>query len=248
MAFTIWLATVVAIELTILHNFSWHVRWTWADRPVSRASLMRRLVRFHLTNGAVSLAGSVVVMAGLVEIGHLNYLVANVIAVAVCALANFVLSDRVVFAPAVCAALLSLVAAAPVNAADLHADAATAFDRYARLTEARLDREMSGTIAVSLDRPAAGGAAGAGAGETSPRRNRRQPAANARWRRRGDVSRRHVSPLGRHGPGARRPAGRRRRADAGVRQVSGGVSTRRAALEDAVAEWRPLRSRCSSCS
>ena len=30
-------ATVVAIELTILHNFSWHVRWTWADRPISRA-------------------------------------------------------------------------------------------------------------------------------------------------------------------------------------------------------------------
>ena len=41
-------------------------------------------------------------------------------------------------------------------------------------------------IAVSLDRPAAGGAAGAGAGETSPRRDRRQPAANARWRRRGE--------------------------------------------------------------
>ena len=55
------------------------------------------------------------------------------------------MSDRVVFAPAVCAALLSLVAAAPVNAADLHADAAAAFNRYARLTEARLDREMSGT-------------------------------------------------------------------------------------------------------
>ena len=236
-------ATVVAIELTILHNFSWHVRWTWADRPVSRASLMRRLVRFHLTNGAVSLAGSVVVMAGLVEIGHLNYLVANVIAVAVCALANFVLSDRVVFAPAVCAALLSLVAAAPANAADLHAGRG---DRIRSICASHRSAAGQGderSLAVSLDRPAAGGAAGAGAGETSPRGDRRQPAANARWRRRGEVSRRHVSPLGRHGPGARRPAGRRRHADAGLRQVSGRVSPRRAALEDAVAEWRPLRSR-----
>jgi len=138
-------AAVAAIELTVLHNFYWHVRWTWADRPVSRASLMRRLVRFHLTNGAVSLAGSVAVMAGLVEIGHFNYLLANVIAVAVCALANFVLSDRVVFAPAVGAALVSLVAAVPVNAADLHPQAAAAFDRYVSLTEARLDRETSGT-------------------------------------------------------------------------------------------------------
>ena len=67
---------------------------------------MRRLVRFHLTNGAVSLAGNVVVMAGLVEIGHINYLAANVIGVAVCSLANFVLSDRVVFASAVCVAML----------------------------------------------------------------------------------------------------------------------------------------------
>ena len=139
-------ATVVAVELTILHNFSWHVRWTWADRPASRAHLLRRLARFHLTNGVVSLAGSVAVMAGLVGVGQINYLAANVIGVAVCALANFALSDRVVFAPAVCAAVLSLVAVAPVDAADLHADAANAFDRYARLTEARLDKEMLGSV------------------------------------------------------------------------------------------------------
>ena len=140
------LATVVAIELTILHNFSWHVRWTWADRPMSRAGLIRRFVRFHLTNGAVSLTGSLAVMAGLVEIGHINYLAANVISVAVCSLANFVLSDRVVFASAVCLAILPLVPGAPVYAADLHANATTAFDRYARLTEARMDEEMTGTL------------------------------------------------------------------------------------------------------
>ena len=138
------LAAALAIELTILHNFSWHLRWTWADRPISRAGLMPRLVRFHVTNGAVSLAGSVAVMAGLVEIGHINYLAANLISVAVCSLVNFVLSDRVVFASAVCLAMSLLVPAAPVYAADLSANAATAFDRYARLTEARLDREMTG--------------------------------------------------------------------------------------------------------
>ena len=136
----------MAIELTILHNFSWHVRWTWADRPASRLGLPGRLARFHLTNGVVSLAGSVAVMAGLVEIGQINYLAANVISVAVCGLANFALSDRVVFAPAVCVAMLSLVAAVPADAADLHPDAATAFDRYARLTEARLDKEKDGTL------------------------------------------------------------------------------------------------------
>jgi putative flippase GtrA len=139
-------ATVVAIELTLLHNFWWHVQWTWADRPFSRRLLVRRLARFHVTNGAVSLAGNVVVMAGLVEIGQINYLAANVISVAVCGLVNFVLSDRVVFASAVCAAMLSLVPVSPVYAADLRADAATAFDRYARLTEARMDKEMTGAL------------------------------------------------------------------------------------------------------
>ena len=28
-------AATVAIELTILHNFWWHVRWTWADRSAA---------------------------------------------------------------------------------------------------------------------------------------------------------------------------------------------------------------------
>jgi hypothetical protein len=59
---------------------------------------------------------------------------------------NFVLSDRVVFASAVCVAMLPLVPAAPVYAADLRADAASAFDRYARLTEARMDKERAGAL------------------------------------------------------------------------------------------------------
>ena len=56
------IAAAIAIELTVLHNFSWHVRWTWADRPISRAGLISRLVRFHVTNGVVSLAGNVAVI------------------------------------------------------------------------------------------------------------------------------------------------------------------------------------------
>ena len=139
-------ATVMAIELTLLHNFWWHVQWTWADRLFSRRLLVQRLVRFHLTNGAVSLAGNVAIMSVLTEIGHINYLAANVISVAVCALVNFVLSDRVVFVSAAGVAMLLLVPAAPVYAADLDADAVTAFDRYARLTEARMDKEMTGAL------------------------------------------------------------------------------------------------------
>src|SRR6266478_5331259 len=44
-------ATALAVEAAILHNFAWHRRWTWADRPGSRAIIT--LLRFNATNGAV---------------------------------------------------------------------------------------------------------------------------------------------------------------------------------------------------
>src|SRR5689334_5902473 len=52
-------ATVIALEVTLLHNFVWHQRWTWQDRRAdSRATTVRRLVHFHALNGLVSLAGN----------------------------------------------------------------------------------------------------------------------------------------------------------------------------------------------
>ena len=71
------LAASLAIELTILHNFFWHSRWTWADRAVRPADLVGRLVRFNLTNGAISIIGNLVVMAALVELVKTHYLVAQ---------------------------------------------------------------------------------------------------------------------------------------------------------------------------
>src|SRR5687768_9253087 len=56
-------ATAVAVEASVLHNFCWHERWTWQDRPAgSRQRLLNRLVRFHLSNGAISLAGNLLIM------------------------------------------------------------------------------------------------------------------------------------------------------------------------------------------
>ncbi len=51
------LATAAAIEITLLHNFAWHVRYTWRDRR-DRSALALRLLRFHLSNGLVSLIGN----------------------------------------------------------------------------------------------------------------------------------------------------------------------------------------------
>ena len=103
------LATAVATELAILLNFLGHECWTWADRPGGPIEAVARLLRFNLTNGAISLAGGLVIMPVLIEMGRVNYLLANVVAVGVCSVANFIAADRIVFRPAFCLSLTLLL-------------------------------------------------------------------------------------------------------------------------------------------
>jgi putative flippase GtrA len=88
-------ATALAVEAAILHNFAWHRRWTWADRPASRVVVT--LLRFNATNGAVSLIGNVVLMFIFVGVLSFNAQIANLITIALCSLLNFALADRYVF-------------------------------------------------------------------------------------------------------------------------------------------------------
>jgi len=90
-------ATVLATELAVVHNFLWHARWTWADRPAPIAESLARLVRFNLTNGAVSLAGNMLLMALLTGWMKIPYLRANLASIAACSVLNFFLSDGWVF-------------------------------------------------------------------------------------------------------------------------------------------------------
>ena len=92
------LATVLAVEAAILHNFAWHQRYTWRDRAgVSRWESFARLLRFHLANGAVSLVGNALMMRWLVGELRLPVLPANIAAIAACGVLNFLLGDRLVF-------------------------------------------------------------------------------------------------------------------------------------------------------
>lgn len=89
--------TAAAIELTLLHNFAWHIRYTWRDRREAKP-LRLQLLRFHLSNGLVSLVGNLLLMRILVQQAHVPVLPANCIAILVCSLVNFGLGDRWVFA------------------------------------------------------------------------------------------------------------------------------------------------------
>jgi putative flippase GtrA len=143
--FNYLLATAIAVEAAVIHNFVWHEQFTWVDRvsphsfgkettrirrrpqasrknskivaplgavtgPTSSPDCsaaaatseryrqsFRRLLRFNLTNGAVSILGNLALMKVMVGEGHMNYLLANAIAITLCSLANFLVSDAWVF-------------------------------------------------------------------------------------------------------------------------------------------------------
>ena len=98
MGFDYLLATAIAVEAAVVHNFVWHEQFTWSDRvePSWRRSLPR-LLWFNLTTGAVSILGNLALMRVMVGEGHMNYLVANAIAIALCSIANFLVSEQWVF-------------------------------------------------------------------------------------------------------------------------------------------------------
>jgi putative flippase GtrA len=90
-------ASAAAVELAVLHNFVWHVRYTWRDRRDDSA-LLSRLLRFHLSNGLVSIVGSLVLMRVLVHGCHVPLLISNGIAILCCSAVNFSLGNNWAFA------------------------------------------------------------------------------------------------------------------------------------------------------
>jgi putative flippase GtrA len=104
MHFNYLAATVIAVEAAVVHNFVWHEQFTWVDRTKSGDSFearwrrsLPRLVRFNLTNGGVSILGNLALMKVMVGQGHMNYLLANGIAITLCSVANFLVSETWVF-------------------------------------------------------------------------------------------------------------------------------------------------------
>lgn len=112
------LATAAAIEITLLHNFVWHLHYTWRDRfptlnaktafrvgqPGDRGALAGHLIRFHLSNGLVSMAGNLALMPVLVGSLRMPVVAANAIAILCCSIVNFCLGHNWAFAPALSAA------------------------------------------------------------------------------------------------------------------------------------------------
>jgi putative flippase GtrA len=92
-------ATALAVEAAVLHNFVWHERWTWRDRGLATSGWAGRLMRFHLSNGMLSIGGNLLFMAVLSGWTRIPYLATNVISIALCSVLNYLAADRLVFQP-----------------------------------------------------------------------------------------------------------------------------------------------------
>ncbi|HLB86056.1 MAG TPA: GtrA family protein [Terriglobales bacterium] len=89
------IATALAVEAAVVHNYLWHERFTWADRTAEAGFV--RFIKFNFTTGALSIVGNVVLMKLLVGVMALQYLVANGVTIAICSIVNFAVSNKFVF-------------------------------------------------------------------------------------------------------------------------------------------------------
>lgn len=88
------MATALAVETAVLHNYLWHLRWTWAERTAPATSFLR----FQFTTGVVSIAGNLFGARLLTGAFGMPVLAANVISIGVLYVFNYLVAHHYVFA------------------------------------------------------------------------------------------------------------------------------------------------------
>ncbi len=92
------IATPLAVELILLHNFVWHENFTWHDRRFANTrQRITALARFHLSNGTISLFGNTALMYLFVVRFRMPVTLSAVAAIVLCGVLNFLSADRLVY-------------------------------------------------------------------------------------------------------------------------------------------------------
>lgn len=86
------IVTALGVEITLLHNFSWHWNFTWCDRR-DRLTLRAQLIRFHLSNGVVSMVGNIAMMALLLRYARIPIVLRSAMAILCFSILNFYLAE-----------------------------------------------------------------------------------------------------------------------------------------------------------
>lgn len=88
-------ALALAVFVALSHNFLWHERVTWPDRPGE--ARLARFARFQLSSGSLSLLSNLGLTKVVMLLTGMPVVASNVLAVASASLLNFALNDRLVF-------------------------------------------------------------------------------------------------------------------------------------------------------
>jgi putative flippase GtrA len=88
-------ALALAVVVALSHNFFWHERVTWPDRP--REERFVRFARFQLSTGALSILSNLGLTKIVMLATGMPVIASNVLAVASASFLQFLFNDRVVF-------------------------------------------------------------------------------------------------------------------------------------------------------
>ena len=87
-----FVASIIAIELSIISNFTINFLWTWSDRS-GDGTVWAKLVRYHIGAGATAFLGNYLILILLTEIFGMHYLISNLIGIGVGTFSNYIIND-----------------------------------------------------------------------------------------------------------------------------------------------------------
>ena len=89
-------ASMMAIEVAILHNFLWFRWWAWKDR-IHRPSFFKHLLFYNAATGVVDLVANVSVLWALSTFAGVHYLLANLAGMIAGPFIKFWLNEKFIF-------------------------------------------------------------------------------------------------------------------------------------------------------
>ena len=92
-------ASLMAIEIAIVHNFVWYRYWAWGDRTEagSRPPFFRQLVIYNAATGLVDLTVNVSILWLLYKVFGVHYLIANIIGMILGPFFKFWINEKLIF-------------------------------------------------------------------------------------------------------------------------------------------------------
>jgi dolichol-phosphate mannosyltransferase len=85
------IASIIAIEISIISNFFLNDLWTWSDRK--KKKLFNRLYQYHISVGLTAIFVNWLLLFILTEVFGIYYLISNLIGIGCGTLFNYILND-----------------------------------------------------------------------------------------------------------------------------------------------------------